>query len=188
MPIVALIPLLSAIAPAIVKWIAGDDAGKVAQQVTTVVQNVLGQTDDPRAAFNALPPDKQVELRLALAKIEADSEAARRQSELDALKTELTDMQSARARDVEIRKTGATNARANVLVGGAYFTMLGCIGAIAASALKNWSLTGEVIAMFSVLITGCIAILKDCAAFEFGSSRSSRDKDTILAGLAKNGH
>lgn len=189
MPIIPLaVSLAQMFGPGLVKWIAGDDAGTVAQKVVDVVQGVTGNTADPLAAAQALPPDKRIELTIALAKIEADREAAARQADLDTLRAELADTQNARARDVAIRQTGVPNTRANVLVAGSYVTLVAVVGAITASALKNWSLTGEVIALYSVLITGCIAILKDCSQFEFGSSRSSKDKDAVLAKIIQNGH
>lgn len=188
MPLALLIPLIAQLAPSLVKWIAGDDAGEVTQKVANVVAGVIGNTADPQAAFHALPPEQQVNLRLALAKIEADTEAAKRADELDTLKAELADTANARARDATMRSAGQRNVRADVIVAGAYLTMIACIVAITASALKNWALTGEVIALYSTLIVGCIAILKDCSAFEFGTSRSSRDKDATIAALSQNGH
>lgn len=189
MPIIPLaITLAQMFGPGLVKWIAGDDAGTVAQKVVDVVQGVTGKTADPVAAVAGLAPEQRVQITLGLAKIEAERESARRQSELDTLRVELADTANARARDAAMRTAGQRNKRADIIVGGAYLTMMACIGAITASALKNWALTGEVIALYSTLIVGCIAILKDCSAFEFGTSRSSRDKDATIQALAKNGH
>lgn len=188
MPLISLIPLLSTIVPGLIKLIAGDSAGTVAQQVVNVANQMLGTTDDPKAAFNAMSPEQQVQFRLTLAKIEADAEAARRQADLDMLRAELADASNARQRDIELIHMGRPNIRANIMVGGAYATMLGCIIAITLSALKNWALTGEVIALYSTIIVLCGAILKDCSQFEFGTSRSSRDKDSTIAVLAKTSH
>lgn len=188
MPIAALIPLLSAIAPSVIKWIAGDDAGKVAEKVAAVAGQVLGNTDDPRTAFNALPPDKQAELRMALARIEADAEASRRQSELDVLRTEIQDRMDARARDVALVKAGTGNLRSNIMVSGAFIVLIVCVGVVLAYGLKNWALTGEAIAIVSTVATGALACLKDAFGFEFGSSRSSKDKDAVLAKIIQNGH
>lgn len=52
---------LASIVPSIVKWIAGDDAGSVAQKVVDVAKTVAGK-DDAQAAVDAIKADPKLAL------------------------------------------------------------------------------------------------------------------------------
>lgn len=169
----ALLPLILSLAPELVSWIAGDKAGTVATKAADVVRAVTG-TDDPEAAAAALlDPAKAMEARLALARIAADAEAAKRAADLAEMQAVLGDVANARARDTAIEAGSKRNSRADVMValtivgigGGLTFLMVGAF-------TPGSSVEGAVLGLIG-LLSGCF---KDAFAFEFGSSRGSMDK------------
>ena len=173
-------------APTIARWLG---FGETAKDIAGIASTIFGSTDAKAIDEKiAAQPELYVQFQIRLAEIAAQRERDERQAELETFKTEIGDRINARARDTALVTSGHTNVRANVILAGAYFTMLACIVAITMSALKNWALTGEVIALFATIITGCIAILKDSSSFEYGTSRSSQAKDATIAALIQNGH
>lgn len=192
LPLIPLaVALASELAPSLVKWLAGDDAGETAQKVVDVVTGVTGQTDDPLGAALVLPPEVRAQITLGLAKIEADREAARRQADLAEFKTEVEDRINARARDVAMMQTGRSNIRAHIMVGGAFLTLIACLAALVLSAWKTWALTGETIAIIMGISGTSGTLLGVAFSYEFGSSRGSAAKDATIASQARviqNGH
>lgn len=101
---VALLPILAALVPEVVRLIAGDRAGTVSAQVVDVVRTVVG-SDDPDAVQAAIAdPAKATELRLALARLAAEREQAERRAEIEALRAALADVGSARQQTVELAR------------------------------------------------------------------------------------
>ena len=98
----ALIPLLVSLVPEIARLIGGDTAGDVAQRVATVATTVLG-TSDPAAVTAALAdPAKLSDLRIALAKIEADQAKAASDAQTAQLVARLGDVADARRQTVAL--------------------------------------------------------------------------------------
>jgi hypothetical protein len=93
----ALLPLALGLVPELAKWIAGDKAGTVAAQAADIVRTVTG-TDDPATAEAILAdPAKVTELRIRLAEIAAQREAAADQARLEMFRTAAADTANARA-------------------------------------------------------------------------------------------
>ena len=167
-PITAALGLVSFAAPYVGKWLFGDDGEKVAKQVVDVAQTITG-TNSPQDAEAALRanPELLAQFQTHLADIDAD---------LD--KAYLADRQSARARDVDLAKAGRTNTRANLMVLGVTIGLIACVGTL---AFFRRSVPGEVVGILSTIAGIFGSCLKDAFAFEFGSSRGSKEKDDILA-------
>ena len=154
--------------PAVAQWlgrqIAGDPA--IGDRAAEVVRAVTG-TDDPIQAEAAMADPgtrSEVAQRLAELAVEQDRIAA-------------AEMASARARDVALRQAGASRRMPSVLVG---IGVGGVVMAVVAMLVGSWMGLPEGGAVMAVLITiavGFLAIIKDAAAFEFGSSLGSRNKD-----------
>lgn len=173
---VGLIPVAVALAaelvPGLVKWIAGDKAGRVAGQVLDVARAVTGATEpDAVAAALAAKPELAVQLRLALAELELEQERAY-----------LADRQDARARDVAIRAAGQHNYRADVMLTLAFLGLLSIVWAI---YLARLDMPGEVLAILNMAAGALLKMIGDAFQFEFGSSRGSKDKDAALGELAR---
>lgn len=167
-PISAALGVASLAAPYIGKWLFGDDGEKVASQVVAVAQKVTA-TDSPAAAQQALQanPELVAQLQTQLATLNADLERAY-----------LQDRQSARARDVELAKSGRSNVRADLMVAGVTLGLIACIGVL---AIYRSQVPGEVVGILSTVAGIFGSCLKDAFGFEFGSSRSSKEKDALIA-------
>lgn len=89
------------------------------------------------------------------------------------------DRKDARDRDVEVRKLGGgRNKRADIMV---VCDFLGLVACLAVLAIYYKELPGEATALISTIASIFGLCLRDAHYFEFGSSRSSRDKDELLA-------
>lgn len=99
-----LIPLLLGLAPTVASWILGDKTGSAIEKVTGIARDVLG-TDNPDAIERAVAADPNAALAFKQAVIQAEADA--RRNELEAMKAELADVQSARNQTVELAKAGS---------------------------------------------------------------------------------
>lgn len=149
-----------------------------------LLANVFGLGDDatPEQVEQAIASDPQAALKLRIA--EMDFQVKKRDQDIEQLKVELGDIQSARTRQVESEK--ATGSRdfnlyflAWVNVGGFFAVLVAVIvcdmpaGEVAKTALAM---------LFGALISG----YKDVLGYFFGSSKSSADKTQLMA-ISKNG-
>ena len=90
------------------------------------------------------------------------------------------DKQSARARDFSFIQRGSRNLRADVMVISAAVGLIMCLAALAFYAKH---LPGEATGIISTIAGIFGACLKDAYAFEFGSSRGSKEKDINIASI-----
>lgn len=164
---------LAQFAPSLIRLISGSDkAGDVAEKVVDIAKTVTG-TDTGEAALSAITCDqnKILEFRQAVSAQQADLE-----------KAYLADVANARDRDIEIRKiAGGSNMRADLAVLAVVAGLIACL-----AVLTNYkqSMPGEVVGIISTIAGIFGACLKDYFAFEFGSSRSSRQKDEVISNLS----
>lgn len=158
---------LAQFAPAIVRWVSGSDkAGEVAEKVVDVAKIVTGTAtgEDALAAIQA-DPSLVLQFRQRIIDVEAD---------LD--KAYLADRQNARNRDVALAQAGHRNVRADIMVAVAFFSVI-CIALVLAYFTD---LKGEVIG-FLTAVGGMFARnIGTAFDFEFGSSRSSQNKDAVI--------
>jgi hypothetical protein len=145
-----------------------DKAGEVAERVINVAQEVTG-TAAPEAALTALRADPSLVLQanVRMQEIEAD---------LD--KAYLADRAGARSRDVELAKLGVSNTRANYMV---LLDVVGLISCLAVLVFFSDKIPGEVVGIVATVAGVFGACLRDAHQFEFGSSRSSKEKDALIA-------
>jgi len=169
-----LLPLLTEFGPGLIRTIAGDKAGSVADSVVDAVEVVTGKRVTNKA-----------EAEEAVAMIKADPAlAAKLRMDLDEieLRTEqayLDDRQDARDRDVKMRRAGYSNSRADLMVAGAGVVLVSCLACL---VLLKSDLPGEAVGIISTVAGIAGACLKDAFQFEFGSSRGSKEKDALMAG------
>lgn len=165
---------LAQFAPKIAKWITGsDNAAAGVQKVVDIASQVTGITGDPAKMLEAMQADKALQIQFQQRVMENDTELER---------LFLADMQSARARDVELHKAGYGNTRADLMV---LLDVVGLIACLAVIALYRNQLPGEVVGIISTVAGIFGACLRDAHQFEFGSSRSSREKDGTISRLAR---
>jgi hypothetical protein len=171
---------LAQFAPAIIKWITGSEQAEAAAgKVVEIAQAVTGRPTGPEA-LEAMRADAAVALQFRQAVLAQEAE-------LD--KAYLADRQDARRRDVALAQAGVRNTRANWMVAMdvaglicslAAMMGLGYIKAQHSDAISE-GVFGALLAQFSTLASYFGLCLRDAHQFEFGSSRSSRDKDEIIA-------
>ena len=167
-PLTIALSLATKFAPDIIKHFSNSEtAGTVAGKVIDIAQAVTGKKlpEEAQAALDA-DPALASQFRLQVAA-----------NNLELVRLADADRKDARARDVAIRQIGY-NWRADILV-------LACVAAliyIIYAINTNVELKPEVLAIFNMSIGALLKMLGDAFAFEFGSSRGSKEKDELIAG------
>lgn len=173
-PIIAAALGLAGFAPIIARWLGGDQAQDVATKVVDIAQKITG-TLDPIEAIQRLQENTDMvgEFQKAIIQVEAEIELAA-----------MKDRQDARMRDVALMNAGRSNIRADVMVISAALGLILCLGSLAHFSQE---LPGEAVGIISTIAGIFGACLKDAYTFEFGSSRSSKEKDSAVAALMERG-
>lgn len=159
------------IVPQIARWLAGDKAGDAADKVLNVAKAVTGASLGEQAATILLSdPEKAAAFQEAMANMEA---------ELD--KEYLRDVQDARKRDVQLQSAGHVNWRANLLVALTFAVVFILMTLIWTFADVNDYVKGAA----SLLLGRFLGYLDSIFNFEFGTTRSSKEKDATILNLTK---
>lgn len=170
-PLIPIVLALAQFAPSLMRYFgAGESSTAIAEQVVGIAQSVSG-AKTPEEALAAIRESAALQLDFQRRVLEVDAEMER---------AYLTDRQNARARDVEFIKLGHNNARADLMVAGAVVGMLACLVAL---VVFRAGLPGEAVGIISTVAGIFGACLRDAFQFEFGSSRTNRDKDELLRQL-----
>jgi hypothetical protein len=159
---------LAQFAPSIVRWLGGDKAGDVAQQVVDTAQTVTGKSG--QAALDAIKADSAAQL--------AFQQAIAAQTE-DLEKAYLADRASARGRDLGLAQAGRRNIRADILAYAAIGGLISLIWVLLVHSIPE----GPTRDILLILSGALVAIVKDVYGFEFGSSRGSEAKTEQLTTL-----
>lgn len=164
---------LAQFAPSLMRFFgAGETSVDVAEKVVGIAKTVTGAPTGPEA-IEALRQNAQLahDFNLAVLKMDGELEQAY-----------LSDRQDARARDVALRQSGYRNKRADLMV---LFDVIGLIACLVVLSVFRKDVPGEVVGLLST-IAGIFGLcLRDAHQFEFGSSRGSREKDSLLAELGQ---
>jgi len=187
-----LIAIAAALAPEIIRLIAGDRAGTVAGTVAEAVRQATG-TDDPAAARAALAADteKVDALRIRLAEIALEGErlltereADRRGAELETLRVTLSDTRSARESMVEMTRAGSRlawgPATVSSLVVLGFFAVLILLVTLDAGPGGAARFDPQVASVINITVGSLGAAFAAVVNFWIGSSQSSREKDAIV--------
>lgn len=169
---ITIVMALAQFAPMLVKYITGSDTAATITEKVTDIANTVAGTTSPEEAIKIFQADKEKAWAFKIAIIA---------SEKDLEMAFLADRQSARNRDIEFIKAGVQNKRADILAALAILTLMGCILILFFREIPE----GPGRDILLMLIGALIAIVKDVYSFEFGTSRSSKDKDTTIAHLSK---
>lgn len=171
-PITIGLALASQFAPSIIKYFTNSDtAGAVAGQVIDIAKTVTGK-GTPDEAAEALKADPALAMQFKMAVMASDA---------DLEKAYLADRQSARSRDVSLAQAGHYNWRADVLAFLAVGGLVLCVYFIA----KDSNLPERAVNAIMFVAGVLASAVRDVYGFEFGSSRSSQNKDTTIANLTK---
>lgn len=169
-PVIAAALGLASFAPIIARWLGGDQAQETAVKVVDIAQKITG-TLDPVEAIQRLQQNTDMVSQFQKAIIQVEAEM-----ELAAIK----DRQDARLRDVALMNAGRSNIRADIMVIAAAVGLVLCLASL---AYFSNELPGEAVGIISTIAGIFGSCLKDAYAFEFGSSRGSKEKDDTVAAL-----
>lgn len=167
-----LIALGAALAPEVIRFLAGERAGDVAQAVGRAVEVATGTRDpDQAGAVLAADPAKALDLKVALARIAADEAAAERQAELEALRAGLADVADARRHGAALAASGTRiawvpAALTGALVAGFFFTLWALL-------TQGGVVTGELRETMLVLIGAQAAAFQSAIQYWLGTSRGA---------------
>ncbi len=181
-----LVALAISLVPELIRLIAGDKAGKVADLAATAVRDVAG--DDPVAAQAKINVDPQAaaQLRTRLAEIALDAQkeqdaagAAERQAELEQTRQILADRTAARTSLNGLVALGSPIAWGapvvSVVVAVGFFVILGVL------ATNKMEIGKDPNAQVVLTLVGTMATaFATMVAFWLGSSQGSRNKDDTL--------
>ena len=162
-----LLPFASAI-PEVMRAFGSDKSADAAERIVSVAQAVSG-AGTPEDAVRAVisKPELQLEFQKMLSN-----------ERLEFAKLEVEDRKSARERDREFIKVGRWNFRADLMILACVVALVFIVNEITGDEVKP-----EVLAIFNMAIGALLKMLGDAFAFEFGSSRGSKEKDEILSRL-----
>lgn len=175
LPLMATALGLAQFAPVIAKWIGGENAESAAEDVLALARRITG-TDEPMDMIRALQNSPELLIAFQKAVIQLETEM-----EMYAYR----DRQDARARDVSLITMGQKNYRADVMVVCAAGGLISCLLSL---ACYSDNLPGEAVGIISTVAGIFGACLKDAYAFEFGSSRGSKMKDSTVASFIERGN
>lgn len=172
-PITAAVALAQ-FAPSILRFFGvGEKPVGAAEKIMEIAQTVTGGKN-PDEVIAELRESATLRLQFQQAVLAADAELE---------KAVLADRQDARAHDVEVRKlNGGENRRQDVMIIGAVFGLVCCLAVL---VVFRKEMPGEVVGILSMIAGIFGACLKDAYAFEFGSSRGSKEKDAIIGDIAR---
>jgi len=170
LPLIPLALSLVHFAPLLAKVLGGEPSEQTAEKVVAVAKAITG-SDHAHEIMNVLRTDPKAVL---------DFQRAVGDIVLAEERAHLSDRQSARSRDVALIKGGRSSFRADVMVVSAAVGLVACLAAL---IVFQQELPGETVGIISTIAGIFGACLKDAYAFEFGSSRGSREKDLHVATL-----
>lgn len=167
---------LAQFAPSLLRFLGvGEKSVAAAEKAIDIAKAVTGAPSGPEAV-EFMKRNAQLAQEFNLAVLRQDGELER---------AYLADRQSARARDIEVRKlAGGENRRADLMIVAAATGLIACLATL---IFFRAQLPGEAVGIISTIAGIFGACLRDAFQFEFGSSRGSRDKDALVAGLAGGG-
>ena len=139
----------------------------------------LGSQAKPEDVLQAISVDPEIRLKALVA--ENDFKAEMGRQEIEKLKTELADVQSARQREIEITKT--TGKRDTNMIITGWFIILGYIGMMGFllyHAAHNQPIKDDTGILF-MLMGNLVTFVGMVVAYQFGTTRSSQAKTDIIA-------
>lgn len=167
----AAVSIASQVFPLLVTKIAGDKAGEVAEKVVNTAAAVAGMPPDT-------PPDEIIR------RVQGDPEAMERlRYEFELLNQReheriLDDRQNAREYQIRVGAKGRT--RGDWMLIGAGIGLLVCVMTIVIAQRVGDPLADGELALLTTVSGVLLKMISDAFAFEFGSSRGSREKDATI--------
>ena len=162
--------------PSLGKYLFGPSGGAVGAAVAAVVQSATGTADPAAQALEIKDPTVAANLRIQLAQIEAQSDAAARQAQNDALVAQLHDVQGARDQTTALAKAGSDLEWAPAVLSAIILTSFGGMLYV----VLNSVIPQQSEALANVLLGTLAAMATQVANFWLGSSSGSNKKTDML--------
>lgn len=167
-----LIPVAVNFLPDLARWIAGDKVGDVADKAEAVVRAVTGADTREGAEAALADPDMAARLRIELAKITNEQEAARQAAETERLRLQVGDLANTRAMGESNKLIAYTQV---ALAGAIWATFGACLVALLTNAVNEGN--AVVLTLLGVLASS----VNNVTNFFFGASTSSHSANSLLA-------
>ena len=162
---------LAQFAPQIIKWISGSDkAAEAAEKIVDIAEAVTKE-HGPHA-LEALKADPALVLKFREA-------VMANETELD--KAYLADRADARKRDTKFIEVGKRNVRADLMFLLAVLVTCALVWVV----WKDQGINEYVKGIFTLVLGRFLGYLDNIYNFEFGSTRSSKTKDTTIENLTR---
>ena len=165
---------VSGVAPILGAAFGGPAGGAVGALVAAALGVVDGTPEQVLEAIKA-DPESAIKLRALELEHKYDLEKMILESDVEHRKIDTADIAGARNRDLQLRTAGYTNNRADIMAGLAFFSLCVMVWLINGDA----GIKPEVLAIMNMSIGALLKMLGDVFAFEFGSSRGSKEKDYL---------
>lgn len=163
---------LAQFAPTLMKFLGvGEDKVSVAEKAIDVATSVAG-VKTPEEALEIFTKDQAKAWEFKLAILAQEKEF---------LTLYYADLESARRRDSEFVKAGKRNVRADSM----YFLAVAVIVGLFYTVWKSPELDEFVKGIVSLVLGRFLGYLDGIYNFEFGSTRSSKDKDSTIQHLTR---
>lgn len=173
-----LIPIATALLPEIAKFLFGDKGEKTAEAVVGVVQTITGTADvDQANEMLRDDPKLAAQVRVELARIVAEQEAAQRAAQVEALKVEMANVANARQTVVDLARVGSITHYAPAILS---LVVLGMFGVMTYFVVTQ-GLPQESREQANILLGTLGAMAGAAVNFWLGSSIGSIVKTNILA-------
>lgn len=166
--------IVGKVAPVLGNVLVGNIPGAVAT-AGALIASELGTDNTPDAVGSALAANPELLVRVK--EIEAKHDVDLRTLALQSQAAELGDIQGARQRDVDLAKAGQKTNTKTWMILGDVVVVLACIVFLVAVPTAGEAVRG----LIGTIAAGAVLCLRDAHQFEFGSSRSSQNKDVLLA-------
>lgn len=180
--------LLANVAPVIAGIVTGPFAPLAVGATAALSSLLLGKTDATTDELTAAVQNATPEQLFAIKQLDMQWEKNRQDfltaQGLQAIQSDTLDVDNtkdARARDIAIVQKSGENIRADLAV---VFVCLGLIACLASMIFMRSQITGEVMGVVTAIASIFGLCLRDYFNFEFGSSRSSRNKDDVIKTMA----
>lgn len=165
MSALAIIAALASSVPSIAKMIGmSDNATKVAEVASSVLNQVTGKTGDEALGALRANPELMLQYQVAMLAKEQEFESLY-----------VSDKHSARLRDTEITKAGKRNYRADFLVFFSGVLLVGILAVVTLTELNEYAK-----GMFTMLAGFITNQLANVFSFEFGTTRKEEDTNKSI--------
>lgn len=175
LPVFAIAAALAEFAPTIARWLGGEQGEQVATDVVHVAKRLTGH-EDRAQIINSLSTNPSLLIQFQKEMLHLEAALAQAES---------ADRRDARAREVSLIQGGWRSFRSDIMVIAAALGLSSCLLCL---IFYRDSLPGEAVGIISTIAGIFGSCLKDAYAFEFGSSRGSKEKDDRVAAAILMGH